>query len=66
MGYWFVNTAGIGSIIVFAVGLSVFAAYLSMLRWIQTAPPDPIPTSVEVDQPDEEAVAEPATGGDEA
>jgi hypothetical protein len=66
MTFWFVDTAGIGSIIVFTVGLSVMAAYLSMLRWIQTAPPDPVPASVEADQPDEEAVATSATGGDEA
>lgn len=45
MGYWFVNTAGIGSIIVLVVGLSVFSAYIVMLRWIQTAPPEPAPVS---------------------
>ncbi len=43
MAYWFINTPGIGSIIVFAVGISVFIAYLRMLRWIQTTPPDPDP-----------------------
>ncbi len=43
MGYWLVNTAGVGSIIVFVVGLSAFAAYATMLRWIQTAPRDPAP-----------------------
>jgi hypothetical protein len=66
MGYWFVNTAGIGSIIVFAVGLSVLAAYLSMLRWIQTAPSDPAPVSTGADQPDEAAVAGSTTGGEAA
>jgi hypothetical protein len=40
MGYWLVNTPGIGSMIVFAVGLSVLAAYVFMLRWIQTTPPE--------------------------
>lgn len=39
IGYWLVNTAGIGSIIVLAVGFSVFFTYVAMLRWIQTAPP---------------------------
>ena len=42
MGYWLVNTAGIGSLIVLSVGLSVLAAYVYMLRWIQTAPPDAV------------------------
>ncbi len=64
MGSWFIDTAGIGSIIVLTVGLSVFAAYLYVLRWIQTAPPDPAPASVGADQPGEEAVAAPATGGE--
>ncbi|MEW5956597.1 MAG: hypothetical protein AB1801_02655 [Chloroflexota bacterium] len=41
MGLWIIDTAGIGSIIVFAVGFSTLAAYLYMLRWIQTAPPEP-------------------------
>ena len=66
MAFWFVDTAGIGSLVVLTVGLSVLAAYLFVLRWIQTAPPDPVPASVEADQPDEEAVAAPATGGEEA
>lgn len=39
IGYWLVDTAGVGSIIVLAVGFSVFFAYVAMLRWIQTAPP---------------------------
>jgi hypothetical protein len=39
MGYWFVNTAGIGSIIVVVVGLSVLLAYAAMLRWVLSAPP---------------------------
>lgn len=40
IGYWFVDTAGIGSIIVLGVGFFVFFAYVAMLRWIQTAPPE--------------------------
>ncbi len=38
MGHWFVDTAGIGSIIVMVVGISVLVAYFRMLRWIQTTP----------------------------
>lgn len=45
MTYWFFNTPGIGSIIVFVVGISVFIAYVRMLRWIQTTPPDPKPAN---------------------
>ena len=41
MAHWFFNTPGIGSIVVFTVGISVFIAYFRMLHWIQTAPPDP-------------------------
>jgi hypothetical protein len=66
MAFWFVDTAGIGSIIVLAVGLSVLAAYLYVLRWIQTAPPDPAPVPTGADQPDKEAVTVPAVGGEEA
>ena len=62
MGQWFLNTAGIGSIIVFTVGLSVFCAYVYLLRWIQTAPPDP---AAETGQSGEEAVAI-ETGGEPA
>jgi hypothetical protein len=58
MGYWLVNTAGIGSIIVLVVGLSAFAAYAYMLRWIQTAPRDPAETPAE----DEGAAASDAGG----
>jgi hypothetical protein len=65
MAFWFLDTAGIGSLVVLTVGLSVFAAYMYVLRWIQTAPPDPVLAAVEVDQPDEDAVAAPATGGEE-
>jgi hypothetical protein len=39
MGYWIINTAGIGAIIVGIIGASVFAAYVLLLRWIVTAPP---------------------------
>ena len=49
MGYWLINTAGIGSIIVVVVGLSVLLAYVNMMRWIQTAPPDPV--VVKTDRP---------------
>jgi hypothetical protein len=38
MGHWIVDTAGIGAAIAIGVGLSVFAAYVGVLRWIQTAP----------------------------
>ena len=48
MGNWLIDTAGIGSIIVIVVGSSVFGAYLYMLRWIQTTPPNP--ASTEIDQ----------------
>lgn len=41
MAHWFLNTPGIGSIVVFTVGGSVLTAYITALRWIQTAPPDP-------------------------
>lgn len=40
MAHWFFDTPGIGSIIVFVVGISVLVAYLRMFRWIQTTPPD--------------------------
>jgi hypothetical protein len=40
MAHWFFDTPTIGSIIVFIVGISVFIAYVRMLRWIQTTPPD--------------------------
>jgi hypothetical protein len=52
MGLWIIDTAGIGSIIVFVVGLSTLGAYFYMLRWIQTAPPDPAP------EPGESAIIE--------
>ena len=68
MAFWFLDTAGIGSLVVLTVGLSVFAAYVYVLRWIHTAPPDPAPASVEAGQPDEEALemAASAAGGEEA
>ena len=40
MIYWILDTAGIGSIIVFAVAGSVFLAYVAMVRWIAAAPRD--------------------------
>jgi hypothetical protein len=55
MGYWFVNTAGVGAIVVLTVGLSVFIAYVYMLRWIHTAPRDPLPAEAAVE--DEERLA---------
>jgi hypothetical protein len=63
MGYWIMDTAGIGSIIVFAVGFGVLAAYVYMLRWIQTASPDPVP--LKTDSQNEE-VMEAEAGGEEA
>jgi len=60
MGYWLMDTAGVGAIIVIATGLSVFAAYIYMLRWIQTAPCDPAP--VETAPQDEEVMAAVAGG----
>jgi hypothetical protein len=60
MAFWFLDTAGIGSLVVLAVGLSVFAAYVYVLRWIQTAPAD-----AEADpQAQPEAVAVAETGGE--
>jgi hypothetical protein len=38
---WFFDTAGIGSLVVFAVAISVFIAYFNMVRWIQKTPPPP-------------------------
>ncbi|MBI4788838.1 MAG: hypothetical protein HY782_17535 [Chloroflexi bacterium] len=35
MGYWLINTAGIGGLLVVAVGLAVLVAYARMLRWIR-------------------------------
>jgi len=63
MGHWLIDTSGIGSIVVLGVGFCVLVAYILMLRWIQAAPPDPVP--VEVGSQDEENIAvEP--GGEEA
>jgi hypothetical protein len=62
MGHWLMDTAGIGSIIVLIVGFSVLAAYVFMLRWIQTAAPDPASVGVGTQEEDIEA-AEP--GGEE-
>ncbi len=63
MAHWLVDTAGIGSIIVFTVGLSVLVTYIFMLRWIQTTPSDPVP--VTADQSEEE-VATSEVGGEKA
>lgn len=43
MAHWFFDTPGIGSIIVFVVGISVLVAYIKMFRWIQISPPDKTP-----------------------
>ncbi len=32
--YWLVNTAGVGSLVVLAIGLISIGAYLLTLRWI--------------------------------
>ena len=65
MGHWLMDTAGIGSIIVFTIGFSLLAAYLYTLRWIQTAPPDtPTPATTENPQEEESATAE--AGGEQA
>jgi hypothetical protein len=42
MAHWLVNTAGVGAFIAIFVAVVVLAAYVSMLRWIQLAPPDPV------------------------
>jgi hypothetical protein len=57
------DTAGIGSIIVLAVGLSVLAAYYYMLRWIRAAPPDAV--LAEADSGDAQAKTT-ESGGEEA
>jgi hypothetical protein len=44
MVLWFFDTPAIGSVVVFAVGISVFLVYYSMLRWIQSTPPDRQPS----------------------
>lgn len=61
MGHWILDTAGVGSIIVWGVGLAVLAAYLYMLRWIQTVPPDPVPA--EIEQADQEDDTKSEAGG---
>lgn len=63
MGHWLMDTAGIGSIVVLGVGFCVLVAYIYMVRWIQGAPPDPVP--VEIGSQDEESTAAEA-GGEEA
>ncbi len=63
MGHWLMDTSGIGSIVVLGVGFCVLVAYIFMLRWIQGAPPDPVPE--EISSQDEESTAAEA-GGEEA
>lgn len=48
MGHWLVDTAGIGSLVVMGVGCFVLIAYVTMLRWIQSAPRDPVPLEIDV------------------
>lgn len=60
MGHWLVDTAGIGSLVVLGVGFSVLIAYLTILRWIQSAPRDPVP--LEIDVKDGESIVN-ETGG---
>lgn len=55
MVHWFFDTAGIGSLIVIVVAISVFIAYFRMLRWIQTAPPPPAEKSAEAETSGEKA-----------
>ncbi len=62
MGYWLVNTAGVGAIIVWTIGLFVFTAYVYMLRWIQTAPRDPVPAET---APQDEEITAAGAGGKE-
>jgi hypothetical protein len=62
MAYWLINTAGIGSIIVLAVGLAAFVAYAYVLRWIQTAPRDPAPSEAPAE---DEGGAAPGAGGED-
>ncbi|MGE5251895.1 MAG: hypothetical protein ACM3QS_16950 [Bacteroidota bacterium] len=38
MAHWFFDTAGIGSLVVFIVGISILVAYIRMLNWIHRAP----------------------------
>ncbi len=55
MVHWFFDTAGIGSIIVFVVAITVFSVYFRMLRWIQTTPPPPVEKPVEPEPGGEKA-----------
>ena len=64
MGHWLMDTAGIGSIIVLGVGLSVAFAYVYMLHWILSAPRDPVPA--EVGTKDEEESIAVEAGGEKA
>jgi len=55
IAYWLINTPGIGAIIVIAIGLGVLIAYTLTVRWIQSAPPDPILITVTEPPPGERA-----------
>jgi hypothetical protein len=63
MGYWFVNTAGVGAMVVLTVGLSVFIAYVYMLRWIHAAPREPLPAEAVANDEENPAAS---TGGRKA
>jgi hypothetical protein len=47
MGYWIIDTAGIGSIIALGVAGTVFLIYAGVVRWIHDAPApkSPAPTA---------------------
>jgi hypothetical protein len=64
MGHWLMDTAGIGSIIVLGVGLSVAFAYVYMLRWILCASREPVPAEVGTKDEEESIVVE--AGGEKA
>ncbi len=40
MAHWIIDTAGVGSLIVFVVAGSALIAYVLMIRWIARAPQD--------------------------
>ena len=40
MAFWFLDTPGIGALIVITVALSVLFTYVRMVRWIASAPRD--------------------------
>ncbi len=38
MAHWIIDTAGVGGIIVGLIAVTVFIAYVRMVRWIARAP----------------------------